>query len=438
MRNGDAFRSGPGHTGGSNRDLWLAAALALLLGTVLTQLALGADVFVLSLSVASVLIGFAPILRVGLDLYTVFAALFCLRYTGVALFAKTLYLQPVDSLLKAPLESYALVTVLIACVSGVCLLVRRWDRGTTIFPPLPSYVHLRQVGLIAYGVGAGATLLVGLIMRRDVEGSSAGALTVIASALTSLMFLGYAAEVSHTVAQSGARRLFSSRLIGMLACTIALALFLNARAMAVNSVLCVFLCGLMFRAIKPGHLLVGAALAVVFTIYISPLALELRTMRGDKSAAQFASDVVELVARTVTEPHLIGELQQKEAYRSRYETGTVQYDYFGDGSNILNRAAFVGLLDSVYSQVRVLNPIGIRAITEEVIPRNLPSFLVEKAARPYGFGDWLSWEIGLIEVGRVAYLSSPIPVEGIAVFGPLVGGDVVACLPHASNAAASQ
>jgi hypothetical protein len=66
-------------------------------------------------------------------------------------------------------------------------------------------------------------------------------------------------------------------------------------------------------------------------------------------------------------------------------------------------------------------PIGMRAITEQVVPRNAPGFLVEKEARAYGYGDWLSWEIGLIEAGRIAFLSFPLPVEGMAVFGPLIG-----------------
>jgi hypothetical protein len=123
----------------------------------------------------------------------------------------------------------------------------------------------------------------------------------------------------------------------------------------------------------------------------------------------------------VTEPGLVGELQRKDAFRARYESGTTQYDYFGDGSNILNRLAFVALLDSVYSQTKVLNPIGVRALTEEVFPRVLPSFLVDKEARPYGYGDWLSWEVGLIETGRVSYLSSTLPIEGIAVFGAILG-----------------
>jgi hypothetical protein len=207
----------------------------------------------------------------------------------------------------------------------------------------------------------------------------------------------------------------------MLAFTIAVALFLNVRALAVNNIICVFLCGLLFRAIKPRHLALGAILGFVFTSYVSPLALELRIIKEDKSAVQFASDVVELVVRTATESGLVAELQRKEAYRSRFESGTAQYDYFGDGSNILNRMAFVALLDSVYAQTQVLNPIGTRALTEQVVPRNAPGFLVDKEARTYGYGDWLSWEIGLIETGRVAYLSFPIPVEGSAVFGPFLG-----------------
>ena len=402
-----------------NAGWWQAGAAGLVLSVVLAQLALGADVIVLALSVTSMVIGLYPITRVGFDLYTIFAALFWFRYTGGVLFAKTLYLQPLDHLLKEPVESYALSTLLVGVVVAIVLLARRWDKGTSMFTPMPSTRHARQVGLLTYGIGAGAGAIVG-VASRQIDGN-AGPLFVISSALIALMYLGYAAEAYHTVAESKGRRLISPRLAGMLTVTIAMALFLNVRALAVNSVICVFLCGLMFRAIKPRHLALGAVLGFVFTSYVSPLALELRVIKEDKSAIQFASEVVELVARTVTEPGFIAELQRKEAYRSQYESGTLQYDYFGDGSNILNRMAFVALLDAVYAQTQVLNPIGTRALTEQVVPRNAPSFLVEKEARAYGYGDWLSWEIGLIETGRSAYLSFPLPIEGIAVFGPLLG-----------------
>jgi hypothetical protein len=400
---------------------WLTAAGGLLVGIVLIQLALGADVVTLALSLACALIGLYPILRIGFDLYTVFAGLFWLRYTGAALVAKTLYLQPVDSLLKSPVESYLLATTLIGVVTAVTLLARRLDTGGSVFPPLPATRDTRQLGLVAYLVGSAAAVLLGILGRRDADAANVGALFVVTHALISLTYLGYVSELVHTISESRGRRIASARLLGMLAVTISIALFLNVRAMAVNSVVCVFFCGLMFGAIKARHVALGAILGLIFTAYVSPVALELRTISYDTTAARFASEVVELIARTAAEPALIGELQQKESYRTRFESGTLQYDYYGDGSNILNRASFVALLDSVYTQVRVLNPIGVRAISEQVIPRNLPSFLVEKEARAYGYGDWLSWEIGLIETGRIAFLSFPVPVEGIAVLGPLIG-----------------
>jgi hypothetical protein len=111
----------------------------------------------------------------------------------------------------------------------------------------------------------------------------------------SLIYLGFAAEIIDTLRRSEGKSLVSPRLVGMVALTVVLALFLNVRSLAVNSVICIFLCGLMFRAIKARHVLLGAALALVFTTYVSPLALELRQVRYDKSAAEFASDVVSLL-----------------------------------------------------------------------------------------------------------------------------------------------
>lgn len=397
------------------------AGIGLLVATVLVQLALGADVLVLALSVTSVMLGLYPIVYLGRDIYTCFAALFTFRYAGGVLFAKTLYGQPVDSLLREPLSSYALAMVLIAVVVGLTMLARRWDRGTTVFPALGSLNDVRQVGLLAYLVGAAAGVIVGLLVKRDVDGANTGAVFVIASALMNLVYLGYASEIIYNVHKTNKRSLISTRLAGMLAFTISLALFLNVRSIAVNSVLCIFFAAFLLRALRIHHLGLGLVMAFVFSSYVSPLALELRTIKEGKTATEFASEVVELVSRTVTEPGLIGELQRKEAFRSRFDSGTSQYDYFGDGSNILNRLAFVALLDSVYSQTKVLNPIGTKALTDQVIPRIMPGFLVEKEARAYGYGDWLSWELGIAESGRISFLSFPLPVEGVAVFGPLIG-----------------
>jgi hypothetical protein len=224
----------------------LCAAAALVLGTVLTQLALGADVLVLALSLVCLGVGLYPLLFVGRDLYTYFAALFCFRYTGGALFAKTLYLQPVDSLLRNPLESYALTTVLVAVVVGLVMLARRLDRRSTIFAALPSPEASRQVGFVGYLIGTAASVLVGLLTWWNADGGNAGALFVISSGLMSLIYLGFAAEIIDTLRRSEGKSLVSPRLVGMVALTVVLALFLNVRSLAVNSVICIFLCGLSF------------------------------------------------------------------------------------------------------------------------------------------------------------------------------------------------
>lgn len=396
---------------------WTLVGLgATLLTCAVLQLAFGADLLVLALGLSSVVIGFYPVLFVGRDLYTLLAALFCFRYTGGALIAKTLYGQPLDLYLLAPTESYALANVLMIVVVAVFLLARRLDKGLTIIPALASVEELRKVGAIAFAVGISAGLVAGANLVRDSSVAATGAVHVISGALMNLVFLGYSAELLHTITVSNRRKVISGRLVLMLLLATGLALFLNVRALVVNGGVCIFVCAFLLRAIRLKHLLGGGLLFLIFTAYLSPIALELRTLKEGKSASQYASDVADVVSKTLTDSAYVASIRARDNYRQRYDSGTPQYDYFSDNSNIANRLSFVALLDTVYYQTLTAGQIGWRGF-EEVYARVVPSFLAAKEERLFGYGDWLSWELGLIETGRVAYFSFPLPMEGLALFG---------------------
>lgn len=397
---------------------WQIAAFgAGLILLALVQLAIGADPLVLALSISSIVIGFAPILAIGRDLYTVLAALFAFRYTGGALVLKVLSLQPVDQHLDDPLYAHILVNVLMVVEVGLILLARHFDRGRTIFPKLWRHEDLRVIGVITFAIGAVAGAAVGVLGGPgDVEGAASGAAFVTASALLSLLFLGFSAEVVATVGLTGGREFVSRRLLLMLGLVLLLTLFLNARALVVNSLLCVFLAAFLLKAIRLRHLVAAGIALFLFSAYLSPVALELRTVRYRMTASQFFDHMLTTTARAVSEPDYIAQLRAQENFRANYESGTTTYDYFGDNWNVGNRLSYIGLLDGIAAQTKVIPPLGFEPLLQ-VLERVRPSFIGEKDTFDYGYGDWLTWQLGMIENGRVAYLNFGLPMEGLALFG---------------------
>ncbi|MDB5512451.1 MAG: conserved rane protein of unknown function [Enterovirga sp.] len=395
----------------------IAAFGAGLVLLAIVQLALGADALVLALSLSSIVIGFTPILAMGRDLYTVLCALFAFRYTGGALLVKVLYLQPIDQHLEDPLVAYGLVNLLMALEVGLILLARRLDRGRTIFPKLWRVEDLRVIGLICFLLGITAGAIVGVLGGRgDVEGVESGAAFVIAYALMSLLFLGFSAEVVATVRMTQGHEFVSRRVAMMLGLVVVLSLFLNARALVVNAVLCVFLAAFLLKAIAVRHLVVAGFAMYLFSAYLSPVALELRTVRDQMNASQFLDHALTTAVRAVTEPEYVAQLRAQENFRANYESGITTYDYFGDNFNIGNRLSYVALLDAVAAQTKVVAPLGLEPL-DQVMERVKPSFFGDKEYFDYGYGDWLFWQLGMIEHGRIAFLNFALPMEGLALFG---------------------
>ena len=162
--------------------------------------------------------------------------------------------------------------------------------------------------------------------------------------------------------------------------------------------------------------MIGSLLGALFTFYVSPVALEMRLVKEERSATNFAVEATAMLGRAIMEPSYAAELLAREDFRTRYESGTQLYDYFGNSSNIGNRLSFVALLDVVAYQMEAIQPLGYEAV-EQVLNRAYPRFLGNKIDYPYGHGDWLTWQLGLIENGRVSYLSFGLPMEGYATFG---------------------
>jgi hypothetical protein len=164
----------------------------------------------------------------------------------------------------------------------------------------------------------------------------------------------------------------------------------------------------------------GAAFVLALSAaYLSPVVLALRDAKQGTTAAEFAGRIGGVLTRVLLERGYASEIAEREGRLSSGLYNASYYDYFGDHSNILNRFAYVGLVDAVYATASTRDPIGWNGVME-TYERVVPRFLTkDKERRSYQHSDWLDWQIGLGQVGLSFSANFGLANEGLATFGIL-------------------
>ena len=170
--------------------------------------------------------------------------------------------------------------------------------------------------------------------------------------------------------------------------------------------------------IRARHLVGLTVAAVLASQIVTPITMELRRVKEGKSASEFASAAGEVIAKAVSEPDYVGILRVRQAQESKVDNPLELYDYYGDPTNVMNRFSYVALVDAVYFRAERQVPLGLSAL-DEVYSRVVPGFLVNKEPKPYGYGDWLSWELGIFQPPLKTFTNFGLPMEGYAVAGTL-------------------
>jgi hypothetical protein len=390
----------------------------LLMGELLiAQLALGCDPLVVALCGLALVVGLFPTAVCRPDLYTILAAIFAIRYVGVPLVAKTWLHQPLDQYLHAPEAAYGLSALLMSVVVGVIFTVRALDRGTTLYQ-LPEDVRtLRLLGLLGFVMGALAYVGAGLLLSRAAGATNTGPYVLLVI-LGGIHLVGLVTETLYS-AQRG-RALVTFRLILMLAIMFGISMFLNARAILLDGIIAIAVSGILYGALRARHLLGLAIAAVLASLVITPVTLELRRISYGKSPAEFAAAVSEILTKAATDPNYIALLRARQAQEGRAANPLELYDYYedADSTNAMNRFSYVALVDAIYFRAERQSPLGL-SVMKEVYSRIVPGFLVAKEAKPYGYGDWLAWELGIFHPPLKTNTNFSLPMEGYAIAGML-------------------
>jgi len=202
----------------------------------------------------------------------------------------------------------------------------------------------------------------------------------------------------------------------MLIVMFAIAMFLNARSVMFDGVVAIAVSGLLYRVIKARHLFALALATVLASQFVNPITLELRRVKEGKSASEFALAATEVLQRALSDPDYVGVLLVRQSQESQVDNPLDLYDYYGDPTNVMNRFSYVALVDAVYFRAERQTPLGLSALAE-VYSRVVPGFLVAKEPKAYGYGDWLSWELGIFQPPLKTFTNFGLPMEGYAVAG---------------------
>ena len=380
----------------------------------IAQLFLGADPFIVLLSMAGILVTLVPLCINGRDLYSICTLLFGVRYLGAALILKTLYQQPLQSHLYAPLISHFGVFLILVTVTAAAMLVRNLDRGvdTFAFPNDPG--SLRRLSILCFCIGG---TLLGLSASTASgtagTGNGVGAIGIVASSLQFLLILAFVAEALRSLEVSGGRSLFSPFLIGMTILTFLAVSALNARGFFLNCLIGIVLVGFIYRALNWKYVVFGLLFVALFTNFITPVILYTRGQKG-MALSQFVQYSLETGYKAATDPSFLKYVKNIEDASSQ-NINDVEYDYYGDRSNIGNRLSFIGLFDTVYQANKGAVPLGVKSFKQS-LTSVLPGFL-GLPKNPESLGDWLGWQVGLVPAGLQPFINYGLPMEGYSSWG---------------------
>jgi hypothetical protein len=385
----------------------------IICALLVAQVALGCEPLVVALCGLALLAGLFPAAVCRPDLYTILAAIFAIRYVGVALVTKTWLLQPLDKYLHAPEAAFWLASLLMFVVASVILTVRALDRGTTLFH-VPENIHtLRLTGAAGFATGTLAYVGAGLLLSRASDATNTGPY-VLLIILGGIHLVGFVAEVIYC-GLSG-RALISIRLIVMLVIMFLISIFLNARAIMLDGIIAIAVTGILYHVIRARHLIGLAVAAVVASLVITPITMELRRVKDGKSPAEFVQAASGVLAKALSDSDYLPLLRKRQAQEAFVDNPLDLYDYYGDPTNAMNRFSYVALIDAIYYRAERQTPLGLSAMNE-VYSRIVPSFLVAKEAKPYGYGDWLAWELAIFPPPLKTYTNFGLPMEGYTVAG---------------------
>ena len=357
------------HTMDLTKKIVLVLSAVTAIATV-SQIALGADFVILMMALCAIASGLAGFYLLGsYNLVGWWFLLYVIGHVGVALVAKTLYRQPLESYLYAPFHSYLIEAV--TCFIALCtiILVIWTNTGKPLFEKITDPGLLLFLSWSCFFIGSAVMLLFRLIAGGDKSGgASYGGIAF----LESLAYMGIIARTAYLAQASHGKKFLDSKLLFMLVSLTGLGILAGGKSSTAVPWLC-FLLTVIFFAGKLPWRYVGFMLAggLLFVLFLSPF---IHILRGLQLRDASLGEEISLMEHYLP---LILNPDEFLFFAQRASTDTNYFHYFGSPKE--------GILLPRFTSVQQIDPVivprdaGDRMDTKlalDAVKANLPKFLV--------------------------------------------------------------
>lgn len=382
---------------------------ALVLACVVAQVALGANLVVLALAMISCVAGLAGLRIAGAYRSGSWLAFFfVLGNVVVALVAKTVFLQPLDSNLYAPLASFLALAVgsaslLIALVISLILPV-----GKPVFRTVSDPRLLRFLSTSTFALGTVFWYLTRLL--QDPGGSGFGGMAVF----WNLLLMAVIARTAMVMELTDGRRSVDGKLFMILLACVVMGLIDNSKAKVALPIVAYFATGLFYRGgVTLRQVAAGTLGLIIMSTFVGPM---IHVFRGLGIQVMPWQQRVALIERGVKDALVGGNLASyREVVSGEFRSG--YYDYFGQGGGqmLLGRYASIQQIDPVIATVTQRGTIGGTVIWPS-FARLVPSSIYpDKPLYIEAYG--LLVHLGLIDPQGGKYPVVPLLAQSYAGYG---------------------
>jgi hypothetical protein len=372
------------------------------------QLVLGADPGILALAVVSSVAGLAGFRLTGayhsagwLSFFFVFGSVI------VALVAKTVFGQPLDSNLAAPMDSFLALAIGSSALLIAIVIALRIPVGKPFFGALSDPRLLRALSHSTFVLGAVAWGLNRVF--QDPDGSHFGGIAVF----WNLLLMAVVARTAMLLETHQGRRSLDATLVWILLACFAMGLVDNQKTEVALPILAYFATCLFYRGgATRAQVIGGASGLLIMAAIVAPMIHTFRVLG--------IQDMPWRQRVTFMERGISELLASKDLTRyQKLASGDVQgyYNYFGDGSGqiLLGRYSSIQQMDPIIATASRQGALG-GAVVWAAFPRLLPTVVYPDKPREIE-GYRILVQLGIIDPEGGKYPTVPLLAQVYAAYG---------------------
>ena len=393
----------------SSRRVVLYFGVAALVA-VLVQLLLGASPWIVMLTMIIITLGLLSFAVIGAYNLGAWLALFyVLGNVLVALYAKTLFGQTLDSHLYAPLDSFLVLTITTSALFVALIVARYVKLGRPLLRPTHKP---KTLAWLSWG-----SLLLGVLfwfLNQYFQGPGGTGFGGVA-VFNGLILMAVIARTALLLENGQAKRTMDGRLALIMAVSVFLGLLSNSKTYAAYPVVSYFATLLFFRRGLPWRYIVLLAVGgLLFVTVLVPLIQAWRYLGEQQMTIAQRVGLIAKGSGEVLEGRNLEHFKQLAAiqFRGGY------YNYFGGNGrsqSLLGRYTSVQQNDPVIAQVNRQGTIG-GSVIWPALTRLLPRFLYPNKPK-YIEGYHILVDLGLINPEGGKFPSVPLAGQAYAGYG---------------------